>query len=143
MPDDRKKLIAAFHAASAKAGLDEEARRDLLEVETGKRSSKDCSDAQLRKVLARLNGASTSAPFKPSKRADVRKIHAQWGELKRLNTLTNPTKAGLRAFCGRMAGVAGAAATDPEFLAADQARKVNEALKAMILRQAKHVSGDH
>jgi phage gp16-like protein len=132
---ERRKLTSAYHAACAKAGLDEADRRDMLETQTGKRSSKDCSDAQLRRVLAHLNGSSTDKPFKPSKRADVRKIHAQWGELKRQGKLTSPTKAALRAFCANMAKT-GAATTDPEFLTSAQARMVVEALKKWIERKS-------
>lgn len=131
---NRAKLISAIHAAKSKAGLDDDAYRAMLSVHGGgKASSKDCTEAELRAVLSHLNGASGARPFKPSKRPEVRKIHAQWGELKRLGALDSPTKPALRAFCARMANT-GDATTDPEFLTPEHARVVIEALKAMIKR---------
>ena len=133
---DPRALIGAIHAAKAAAGLDDDAYRDMLAVQTGgKRSAKDCTDSQLRQVLAHLNAASGQPSFKPSDDPQVRKIYALWGNLKRRGVLDNPTKTGLRAFCARMANLRQDATTDPEFLDSVQCRVVIEALKAWIDRE--------
>lgn len=132
--DEYAALNRALRAACKARGLDDDARRDLIESVTGHRSSKDCTGAQLRQVLVRLNGSVTSGrPFKPSSRADVRLIHALWGELKRREVLDNPTKAALRAFCANQTGAAGAV-KDPEHLTPAETRQVIEALKAWVDR---------
>jgi len=135
-PASRAALIKAIHAAKTHAGMDDDTYRDVLAAQAGgKRSSKDCTDAQLRQVLAHLNGANTGSGFRPSSRPEVRLIYALWGDLKQREVLDNPSKAGLRAFCARMANLGADAATDPEFLKPNQCRVVIEGLKAWIARE--------
>lgn len=130
---ERRRLISAVHAAASAHGIDDTVYREMMRTMFGKTSSTACTEAELRRLLVRLNGGGTGRSFRVSKRPEIRKIFAQWGELKRKGVLDNPTPAGLRAFCARMAQT-GAATTDPEFLTAAQARVVIEALKAWIER---------
>ena len=132
---DRKSLIAKIHIAKAQLGLDDETYRALVLRVTGKTSSKDATTAKLVDLVNEMKakGFQDSAGFRKSDKPDVRKIHALWGELKRLGALDSPTKSALRAFCARMAAT-GAASTDPEFLTVPQCRKVIEGLKAWIDR---------
>lgn len=138
---ERSKLNKAYRAAITAAGLDDDVRRDMLETMTGHRSSKDCTDAQLRLVLDRLNNSTSKKPFKKSRRGDVRLIHALWGQLGRDGKLNarsaKERKNALRTFCARMSGLKGIAETDPEFLDAHQASLVIEALKAWNDREDK------
>lgn len=128
----RKVLIAKIHIARSQLGLDEETYRDLVERVTGKTSTKNATTAALISLVDELKvkGFHDTPSFRPSKRADVRKIFAQWGELKRRGVLGTPTKSALRAFCANQTG----AAKDPEHLTQAEARKVIEALKAWIER---------
>jgi hypothetical protein len=134
-PTSRATLIKAIHAAKTRAGMDDNTYRDMLAIHaSGKHSSKDCTDAQLRQVLAHLNRAVSGSGFRPSSRPEVRLIYALWGDAKRRAILDNPSKAGLRAFCARMANLGKDAATDPEFLEPSQCQVVIEALKSWIKR---------
>lgn len=88
-------------------GLDEDTRRDLQLVATGKESLSDMDDAEMRKVLDALKAKG----FKPTSRAgklknhrqaapraDLRYVHVLWGLLGRAGHLEKPDRAGLNAF---------------------------------------------
>lgn len=125
----RTKLIAALHVAAKEAGLDEETRRDRIAVITGgKRSAKDCTDAELMQVVAALRGP---GPIR-RRRADspvARKARALWISLHALGQVSDPSEKALAAFVKRQHGV-----EDLAFVRADKARSVINALKDWATR---------
>jgi len=133
----RKALIAKIHIAKAQLGLDEETYRAMIERITGYPSTKDAATTSLINVVNELigKGFRDTSGFRPSSRSEVRKIHAQWGELKRRGALDSPTRKALRVFCANRTGAAGAE-KDPEHLTVAECRKVIEALKAWIERKS-------
>ncbi|MDR3437154.1 regulatory protein GemA [Telmatospirillum sp.] len=132
----RKALIAKVHIAKTQLGLDEATYRAMVERMTGSTSTKDAPYSKLVDLVDEMkaHGFKDDGGFRPSKRPDVRKIHALWGELRRAGALESPTKAALRAFCANQTGAAGAA-KDPEHLTPAEARRVIEALKAWADRR--------
>ncbi len=101
---DRKKLLAAYHAAAKGIGLDEDGRRDMLEARTGNRSASDCSDAQLRQVLDHLN----RRPGRGGGRASsgvATKARALWISLHALGLISDPSERALGAWVKRQYGV--------------------------------------
>jgi phage gp16-like protein len=123
----RNSLLGRIHALKRDLRLDDDTYRDIVERVTGKRSAKDATDRQLRDLAATLAGS--AGGFQPSDRAEVRKIWALWGELKRQGKLSSPTREALRSFCANETGAEGAS-KDPEHMTAEECRKVIEALKA-------------
>lgn len=129
-------LIAKVLVAKKQLDLGDDEYRALLEAETGLRSCSGMSQAQLASVLAALERAG----FKPRSTArkgaprppHVRLVYALWGELQTLGAVTRGPKGApaLRAFVHRQAQVAA-----PEFLTAQQAHSVVEALKSWIKRE--------
>jgi phage gp16-like protein len=101
-----RNLQRMIHVGCKQLGLDDDTRRDLQLVVTGKASMADMSEAEMLKVVdalkqrgfkAGFNGASkTRRPT--AKRADVRLIHALWGALGRAGKLKKPGREGLNAF---------------------------------------------
>lgn len=107
-------LQRMIHTACRQLGLDEDARRGLQVVATGKASMTDMTDAELRKVVAALqargfkpggNGyfrKGSKAPSKasrpPADRADLRYVHVLWGLLGKAGHLDRPGRDGLNAF---------------------------------------------
>lgn len=127
----RKRLIAAVHAAKKTAGLDDDTYRDKLQAATGKRSAKDCTDAELRAVLDQLNGAARGAA-RTRRRADgaqVGKVTALWWSLHHLGVTANPSDRALAAFVKRQAGVDALQWANP-----DQLARIIDALKAWAER---------
>lgn len=49
---DRRAMLAKIHLAAKELRLSDEIRRDIIERETGHRSSADCTDAQLDQLVA-------------------------------------------------------------------------------------------
>ena len=95
-----KRDYKGIYARSKEVGLDEDARRDVFEQQTGKRSLSLMTPAEVSKVDAHLK---TLAPQKKgrkpeAKRADVRFIHVLWRKLKEAGVLTDPSRAGLNKF---------------------------------------------
>jgi phage gp16-like protein len=129
-------LIAKIHIARKQLAMVDDEYRSLLEAETGLRSCAGMSQAQLASVLAALerrgfkprSTARKSAPRPPH----VRLVYALWGDLQSLGAVTRGPKGApaLRAFVNRQAQVAA-----PEFLTAQQAHSVVEALKSWIKRE--------
>ena len=128
----RDPLLAQMHVGRAQLGLEEDAWRDLLERVTGGRSASGLGEEAKRAVLAELKrlGFQARAPQgrfrKASGKPHVRLIFALWGELKRKGIWRNPDRSSLLAFVEKKTGRA-----DPEWLSADEAGPVIEALKAM------------
>jgi len=127
----RNRLIGAVHAAKKAAGLDDDTYRDKLQAATGKRSAKDCTDAELRAVLDQLNGASRGVGC-TRRRADgaqVGKVTALWWSLYHLGIVADPSDKALAAFVKRQAGVDALPWANPAQLA-----QIIDALKAWAER---------
>lgn len=126
----RRALNAAVHAAAKAKGLDGDAYRDMLEVQTGKRSAKDCTDAQLRQVLDHLNGGTRNpAPANAAQSPHAKLARALWISLHNLGEVDDPRESALRQFVERQHGVA-----DLRFVRADRATPIIEALKDWCAR---------
>ena len=140
---DRRALLAKVHLGAKDMALKEDARRDLLERITGHRSSADCTDAQLVKVLdeyRRLgwapSNAPRTAPAAPSKAARkpatspmAKKARAMWISLHQLGAVRDPSENALEAFGKRQLGVDRLQWADE-----GQAFRLIEALKAIAER---------
>lgn len=101
-----RNLQRMIHVGCKQLGLDDDTRRDLQLVVTGKASMAAMSEAEMLKVVdalkqrgfkAGFNGASKTR-HPTAKRADVRLIHALWGALGRAGKLKKPGREGLNAF---------------------------------------------
>lgn len=123
----RFKLYAALHAAAAKAGLDDDAYRAMLQDRTGKASAKELSDGQIRAVLDHLNGVNRpKASARRDDSATSRKIRALWLSLWNLGVVRNPEETALVNFMRPIAKVDAL-----HWLSARDAFRVIEALKDM------------
>ena len=148
VPGGRRAMLAKVHLAAKELGLDDDARRDLMaRVAGGKRSSADCTDAQLDLVLAefrRLGWAPKPKTAQPAARSKARpspfegKAKAMWTSLWNLGAVRNGGVRSLEAFGKRQLGV-------DRFAWADQSQgyRLIEALKAMAEREgwSQDVSG--
>ncbi|MBX8802517.1 regulatory protein GemA [Ochrobactrum sp. MR28] len=128
--------LALLHVAKKQLGLDEEDFRDVCERVTGKRSTKDMSEP-LRIKLAehfRQQGFN-SVPKGTRKQLEGKyaaKLQALWIACWNLGIIRNKSDQALLAFVKRQTGV-----DHTRFLTYDDdARKVIEALKAMMTREA-------
>lgn len=126
----RRALNGAVHAAAKAKGLDDDTYRDMLHAQTGHRSAKDCTDAQLRQVLDHLNGGGRApAPGNASKAPHARLARALWISLYNLGEVTDPRESALRAWVKRQHHV-----DDLRFVRASDAAPVIEGLKAWATR---------
>lgn len=138
--------IAAIHTIAKRAGLDEEARRAVIQRETGKRSSRDLSEPEAGRVIDALKvfqggvePPSKAASGAPRARG-ARKLsgpyagvaQALWISAWNLGITHDRTDVALLAFVKRQTGI--------ETLAwvrdAKDGGRVVEALKAWIVREA-------
>lgn len=118
---DRRSLLAKVHLGAKDLGLDDGTRRDLLERITKRRSSADCTDAQLIQVLAEYRrlgwsptgakpvkapAAATKARRSPAASHPVaKKARAMWISLHQLGAVRDPSEKALEAFSKRQLGV--------------------------------------
>jgi phage gp16-like protein len=101
-----RNLQRMIHVGCKQLGLDDDTRRDLQLVVTGKASMAAMSEAEMLKVVDALKQRGFKTGFKgtsktrrpTAKRADVRLIHALWGALGRAGKLKKPGREGLNAF---------------------------------------------
>ncbi len=128
--------LAAIHVAKKQLSLEEEDFRDVCERVTGKRSTRDMSEPLRVKLVEHFR----QQGFKPvSKGARKQlegkyaaKLQALWIACWNLGIIRNKSDQALLAFVKRQAGV-----DHTRFLTYDDdARKVIEALKAMMTREA-------
>jgi len=106
-------LKRMIHVGCRELGLDDDTRRDLQLVATGKSSMADMTEAELRRVIDALkqrgfkpygNTYFTSARgakrkgHAPAPRADLRYIHVLWKLLGDAGALKRPGRDGLNAF---------------------------------------------
>lgn len=110
--DERRGLLARVHMAKAKAGLDDDTYRDMLEARTGKRSAKLCSAAQLRVVIGHLEHDGFTMPQRtvsgPAK-AVVKKVQALWVSGFNLGIINDPSDRAMESFIARQTGLRKAA----------------------------------
>lgn len=135
--DDRRRTLAAIHAAASQLGLDTADKdpgspyRTILQVQGGgKVSAADMTDAERKRVLAYLLRQANPGKVLAHKDGwQVAKIEALWGELGAASQLRDPSPAGLQAFIMGRFKVKAA-----RWLTAVQASQVIEALKAWKAR---------
>lgn len=138
-------LLKTIHVGCRQLGLDEDTRRDLQLVATGKASLKDMTPAEHQAVLDALKargfkpGPSSAAKKgfrRPATRGDVRFCHVLWGKLLRAGAVQVPGATGLNAFIrARFEKTWGAVPLDVDSMRDwRQIAAVIEALKAMCQR---------
>ena len=142
----RRAMIRACHAACRHLGLDTDARHDVQISVTGRASMRDMGPTDLARLLDHLNGRTGGGSqaggargrrwHAAAPRADLRLIHALWGELGRKGALARPDRAGLNAFIRARCGPHWScipldvdALTDPRCIT-----DVIRALRAMLAR---------
>lgn len=99
-------LQRMIHVGCKQLGLDDDTRRGLQVVATGKSSMADMSETELQKVLAALKQRGFNPGFKgaakgrraPAPRADLRLVHVLWHKLGAAGALERPGRDGLNAF---------------------------------------------
>lgn len=137
-------VLKTIHVAVRDLGLDDETRRDLQLLVTGKTSLRDMTDAEQLAVLEELKargfkpsaGKAGRKHRRPATRGDVRFIHVLWGKLAKAGAVDLPGAAGLNAFIrARFEKSWGAVPIDVDSMRDwKQIATVIEALKAMCLR---------
>ncbi|MEM1077435.1 MAG: regulatory protein GemA [Pseudomonadota bacterium] len=99
-----RQLQRTIHVGCRQLGIDDDARRDLQLVATGKTSMSDMDEADLGKVLKALKAkgfkptAARKPKYRQAPRADLRLCHVLWGKLGEATALEKPGRDGLNAF---------------------------------------------
>jgi len=115
----RRALLAKVHLAKKDLRLDDETYRDILERETGRRSSAECSVQELENLVAHFRrqgfvpktvagGRKDSAVQRRPRPADhpvAKKARALWISLHQLGVVENASEQALEAFAKRQLGV--------------------------------------
>lgn len=144
-------LLKTIHVGCRQLGLDEDTRRDLQLVATGKASLKDMTAAEQQLVLEALKargfapGPASGAKKgyrNPATRGDVRFCHVLWGKLVKAGAVQVPGATGLNAFIrARFEKAWGATPFDIDSLRDwKQIAAVIEALKGMCKRAGVEVT---
>jgi hypothetical protein len=122
-------LNRQIRAAEKAQGMDHEAHQAMVARITGKASLSQCTDTEMRQIIAHLNGP--RAGFKKSAKGYVRKIWALWGNLKKAGALSaTDTDAALLAFVNKhLKARQFAHVRQLDWLTYDEAAPVIEALK--------------
>lgn len=134
----RRTMIAKVQIARQQLQMDEDDYRQIVFDETGATSLKDCSEAQLARVLDRMKKLGFQS--RPKKGAAshpmARKARALWISLHALGAVHNPAEPALEAFAKRQLGC-------DRLVWAKQsdAYRLIEALKAMAERHGWSQSG--
>lgn len=100
----RNRLIGAVHAARKASGLDEDTYRAMLTRITGKSSSKDLTDGELRRVLDHMNGQKPGQHRFAPPRANnpvAGKARALWISLHALGAISDRSESALNAWVKR------------------------------------------
>lgn len=128
----RLKLMRACRAACARAGLDDDARRDMQAglVERGIVRHASMADMSLRDLGLLLDHLNQGWIGSSGHRAHIGKIHALWWSLYWLGALHDPKPTAIDAFVRRQTGVSAL-----RFLDHRGAAAVIEALKAWGARE--------
>lgn len=102
--DPRRALFAACRAL----GMDEDARRDMLQSVIGKPSSKDLTPREWSKVLDHINkltGFSSKQTRKIDTSSEALKVRAIWLLLHQIGEVRDPSEKALASYCKRIAKV--------------------------------------
>jgi phage gp16-like protein len=127
--------IGAIHAIAAKAGLDDDTRRDVIERETGKRSAAELTLVEAGRVIEHLKGLAPAANAKGAVRLDgpyAGKLRALWISAWLLGVVRERADKALLAFVERQTGLSHTRwLREPA-----DAMKAIEGLKKWIAREA-------
>lgn len=140
----RRALLAKVHLAKKDLRLDDDTYRDILERETGRRSSAECTVRELEHLVAHFRaqgfvpkaiagGRPNSAVQRGPRRADhpvAKKARALWISLHQLGVVENASEQALEAFAKRQLGV-----ERMQWMDQGLGFKLIEALKAMAERE--------
>ncbi len=143
-------LKRMIHVGCRELGLDDETRRGLQMIATGKASMSEMDEAELRQVIDALKergfkpyGSAYYTTRKgkgkghaPAPRADLRFVHVLWAQLGQAGALKRPGRDGLNAFIrARFEGKWQSVPIDVDALRdASQINDVTRALKDMCRR---------
>lgn len=137
-------VLKTIHVAVRDLGMDNDTRRDLQLLVTGKESLKEMTGAEQLAVLDALKergfkpsvGKASRTHRRPATRGDIRFCHVLWGKLVKAGVVDLPGAAGLNAFIrARFEKSWGAVPFDIDGLRDwKQIATVIEALKAMCAR---------
>ena len=137
-------VLKTIHVACRDLGMDNDTRRDLQLLVTGKDSLTAMTPAEHLAVLEALKakgfkpsaGKASRTHRRPATRKDIRFCHVLWGKLHKAGAVDLPGAAGLNAFIrARFEKAWGAVPFDIDGLRDwKQIATVIEALKAMCLR---------
>lgn len=137
-------VLKTIHVACRDLGMDNDTRRDLQLLVTGKESLSAMTSAEQLAVLEALKakgfkpsaGKASRTHRRPATRGDIRFCHVLWGKLVKAGAVELPGAAGLNAFIrARFEKAWGAVPFDIDGLRDwKQIATVIEALKAMCLR---------
>lgn len=137
-------VLKSIHVAVRDLGMDNDTRRDLQLLVTGKDSLKAMTPAEHLAVLEALKargfkpsaGKASRTHRRPATRGDIRFCHVLWGKMVRAGAVDLPGAAGLNAFIrARFEKAWGAVPFDIDGLRDwRQIATVIEALKAMCAR---------
>lgn len=127
----RRADLAKIHIAAKELGMDRETYQAMLLNIGGKESSAELSDSSRRKVLTHLRqlGWKNKRHTRKQKDPKAKKILALWLAMHRDGIVRDNSDSALNHFIQRQTGVARI-----EWLKANQANQVIEALKAMRAR---------
>lgn len=136
--DDRRRKLAAIHAAATKLGMDTADKspgsvyRVMLQAQGGVLSAADLDEAGRRRVLAyllkRLNPNGQSTRVVPPQQELMQRL---WAQLGTLGVIADASPAALVKFIKRMHGV-----DNIGWLSVPQISKTIEAIKAIAARHA-------
>lgn len=137
-------VLKTIHVAVRDLGMDNDTRRDLQLLVTGKESLKEMTGAEQLAVLDALKergfkpsvGKASRTHRRPATRSDIRFCHVLWGKLVKAGVVELPGAVGLNAFIrARFEKSWGAVPFDIDGLRDwKQIATVIEALKAMCAR---------
>lgn len=105
----RNAMLGKVHVQKKQLGLDEDDYRQILMQETGHASAKDCTEAQLEKVLGRFAALGAKPLPKPAAKGVAqnpmaRKARALWISLYHLGVVRSRDEKALEAFAKRQIG---------------------------------------
>lgn len=133
----RRAMTAKIHIAKKQLGLDEDDYRQIILDETGRTSAGACTDAELERILKRMEArgfkplpkAGATGASRPAQHPVARKARALWISLHHLGAVESPTEKALESFAKRQLKC-------ERLVWANQSQgyKLIEALKAMAVR---------
>jgi len=106
----RRAMLAKIHLAKKSLQLDEDDYRNILMQETGRSSAGDCTEAELDRVLGRMQALGfkplpkAGGSTRPAQHPMARKARALWISLYHLGVVRSPKEGALEAFAKRQLG---------------------------------------